>query len=164
MTTRYDDLCDALEVWNKTVENYDLQSVEVAKAFVRGLEVFLGIGEGSIYWFLPNQTVTDRESLDAAQVPFARDSRYSDGDTWRFTPALLIQRGALIPHVFQINLEYLLRPPGDPIKLKVLGATYEFVNSDPKTFEPAYEEVLLYMKQGLLDGAAPAVRWSGPAN
>jgi hypothetical protein len=164
VATKYDELCEALEVWNQTVRDYDQQAIEIAKAFVRGLENFLGLPRGAIYWFRSGQTVTDRESLRAARVPFAADSRYSTGDTWAFTPAVLIEKGDLVPHVFPLPLEYLLRPPGEPIRLKVLGEKYEFENMDPRTFEPAYDEVFLYMKQGLLNGAAPANHWNGPVN
>lgn len=162
--TKYEELCEALDVWNQTVREYERQAIDVAKAFIRGLEDFLGLQKGAIYWLRSGQTVTDRESLRAAQVPFAADSRYSTGDNWGFTPALLIQKGDLVPHLFSIPLEYLLRPPGEPIRLKVLGETYKFANMDPKIFEPAYEEILLHMRQGLLNGAAAVNRWSGPAN
>ena len=164
MTTKYDELCEALEVWNRTVRDYEQQAIEVAKTFIRGLEDFFGLQRGEIHWLRSGQTVTDRESLAAAQVPFAADSGYSTGDNWGFTPALLIQKGNLVPHLFAIPLEYLLRRPGEPISLKVFGKQYEFPNMDPRTFEPAYEEILLYMKQGLLNGAAPVNRWNGPAN
>lgn len=168
MARKYDELLDALEVWNRTVLEYDERSVEVAKTIIEGLEDFLGLQKGAIYWLRPGETADDLESINKARVPFATGSRYvTENDTWGFTPALLIrniERPDLAPHLFRIRLEILLRAPLQPVTFKLLDETFELANSEPQTLLPVYEYALTYMKEALITASIPVKRWSGPVN
>lgn len=148
--TKYEELTEALAVWNKAVHDYDVESMKVTSAFLKGLVDYLGVKGDRIYFFSP----PGEKSKPGTTISGSRYTSKRDG--YAFTPALVVTASDGHTISFQIPVEYHKETLSDLMyTLRIFSKDHKFSDHDAATFEPVYSEIFETIKRNFLKPVSP---------
>jgi len=157
---KYDELVEALKVWNQAVLKYDEDSVTTIGRFIRGFAAYLGIAAENVdkafYWYPP-----PGERAERGTRTLILGSRYpTKREGYAFTAGILINGSPT--HAHEIPLEFYRASADAPsYTLRAFEKDFEFSESGDDAWNPVYEFIVDRIKTNFLGSIAATKKTEG---